>query len=216
MTSDDDTLRDIAAEAARALGPGHVAEPHDRWRPQETAAWYILKRPLGQRPFYRYAKGLLFEEDGLTVVGFYFEKGLGPEAEKPAMRMNEEWSWSGLLKNLRLSALGTALREGAAAVKRDPLLLVAAGVPGNIPKSLDYRRLRLHDDGELELQHAGLSGPGIVDIPSAHDIRALADTLDALPQPNWTWIDLILGVIFDARPSPMQTAAFLRPFGRFL
>ena len=210
------SLRDLASAVARGLGPGHVAEPHDRWRPEEADAWYLLRRPLRHRPFYREAKGLLLEEDGRTLAAFYFEKGMGPDALPPSQVMDDEWRWASLLRLMREGKLGHALEDGARAAGVEPTVLVSAGAPGVIPKSLAYRRFRLVGDGVPELEALGPTGPDIVALPDTPSLAALADALDHLPRPQWTWVNVMLGAIFDVGPSPMHAVALLRPFAAFL
>ncbi len=205
-------LRDAATRAKAA--PLHLL-PFNRYAPENTFWWLS---PINQNPAYPHGKIILGAAelaDPLDLfVGFAIEKGVGPSASElfaetakgQRWLLDRTWLWSSAFMPSLRSGTFTEVATAAERVAGMPLTVAIDAAVTTPPRGWDDEpdahgqgperdvvRFQ-YADGRLETLDADLPAGHLQQAADARDLPALAQTLEAIPQIDWVWIDFHIGV----------------------
>ena len=225
-------------EATTALGQAAASAgadalhplPFNRYAPEDTDWWLS---PASDNPAYKHAKIALTAGQsaapGDLFVGLSFEKGIGPSAAEffdltPRGRRrvaDRTWDWERrLLPSLRSGTFAEAA-AAAHATAGVPLTFFMAAIymqPSRgwddqaDVRSMDWPSdvVRLeYSGGSLTLIDESITADLLGSAVSARSFTDVLAALDGMPQADWAWVDLAIGVRMSqaVRPDPADWSA---------
>ena len=187
------------------------------WNPFDSGRhfWWIM--PTKEFPCYHTGKFYVSTEnieDCDVECGMEFERGFGgpvgaisTSAKEQRLVMDDHWIWHSVIADMKNGKLGKAFQQAATQIGR-PLRLNVLGHRYTSAEKDPYLRERpdrvVFDVSSEDIQpitaelQEGLLPRSTADCRS---LALLADCLDSLPEPDWTWIGLIITAPFDFAPS---------------
>ena len=204
-------LRDAASAAGVKLHP----LPYSRFDPDRSTWWLS---PDSANPAFAFGKIVVerptIADDGAKLVGLHIEKGVGAKAalvfEETArgrrLVMGRDWTWHPFHRALRSGALDAALVLAESAADGLPLVVevVAAMV---YPPTSEGDEDRPYDPDAVErIRYRFSSGRLSADerktasrlraFGDDETIESLGEKIAAIPDIDWTWVEVLIGVPF--------------------
>jgi hypothetical protein len=188
-----------------------TARPWNRFEPLNTEWWLI---PSTDWPAYRYGKYFFRAQNNNRDLygGLFVEKGLDPSIAiafptGKKLVTKKDWTWHRVLGDMQSGALNAPISE----VKErcgHPVLIVVDGGFVDDPASydpyappMDWSYLAFESDGaELRLRSSHLGGDQFANLPTCGSPPELAGALAEIPQLEWTWINLHIGLELELAP----------------
>jgi hypothetical protein len=192
-------LRDVAH---RLLRRQLTRIPYNRFDRLDETTWWLS--PGNDVPAYKHGKiavtrdylsGNDKAESGSLFVGFYVEKGLSPEfaeAQYPGKRlgMDAGWRWTSFFPALQEGRLDSIARE----VQTRTGLSVAVCVDGGfLEEDPDFLKCSW-SVGEFSVLKEARGG--LNPLNRAASLRGLANSISSLPDLDWKWLNLHIGLEF--------------------
>ena len=220
------SLHDAALQlgaVARARGVEVHPLPYSRFSPEDDFTWWLA--PTGQNPAFGEGK-LVIERpsaasDGGVLIGFHVEKGAGPAAaplfEETARGRRQitenDWLWHAFARGMGSGAVERDLLAAQVAAGSLPVRLIVVASPATPPKLESDDRVRV--DAEVAWYAAAgrrlerLGGERIDRLrPLAEEETAasLGGKLLSLENPDWHWLEVLIGIPFARASSPRLSA----------
>ncbi len=209
-------MQALANELAKELGERGAKlypRPYRRYSPQESEWWL---KPTTENPGYRYGKIALLPVDGRLLVGLCVEKGFGatvaqvePAVVSRGWLVDRSWLWYTALSDICQGRLATAAQEvrfrsGLATVALvRTYRLVTGDTPGTVAVSPPLAELRwVLDNGSLAQMELRPETELSNHLHATSSLAVLADRLKTIPDADWLWFDVYMGVIMDM---PLET-----------
>ena len=199
-----------------------------------TNDWWLV--PSTEWPAYKFGK-LFFNTKLPTAAadsrsifcGFYVERGLGPAASAagydPSWIIGKDWLWDEFVGSA--ARIFPQLPNGAFVTIQAPV----PPPPGSNKNKLDVLKMvsgasfSVESGGKLKLEKSDFSpaSPKIEDhfrkaILSATEMSQVGAALSQLPEPDFTWLDLCIGVLVSSQSHGQsvwsQYLRFWRPWLR--
>jgi hypothetical protein len=214
----DDATRAIRL-AAKVGGETELFRiPFNRYAPDHSIWWLA---PSSEDPAYRYGKIVIDEGPragpGSMIIGLEVEKGVGEpvaDAYRTSVRggryvMDRTWLWPRrLLPALQSHNFADEARRAEQVAKLPLTLAIDADFvdppqPHDDPSSgrppaVDRARFEV-SQGRLELIDIHDSSERrLAGIETARTFADVARALERIPQADWVWVSLVIGVRFDA------------------
>jgi hypothetical protein len=188
-----------------------TARPWNHYEPLNTDWWLI---PSTEWPAYRHAKVFFRARDANRVLytGFYLEKGLSPRVAEAyptgkKLVMQENWAWHTFFDALAREDVTLAITS----------IFAQSGLPVRIelhahlvedPGSYDPYAPPMDQswaafdtqDGSLRLVDSVQQGRMFEQVVASQAIPDLVEALAHLPNSDWTWVNLNLGVRLKMAP----------------
>jgi len=212
------------------------ARPFNLHRPDDTQWWVI---PSTDWPAFKYGKLSLSLEESESGKVMYcalnVEKGIGPAAAAMAKTagdkraiVTDEWIWHDFLSDMRSGKIEGVVHEIAASVGDAVVVRVCSGtwVPSE-SRDADTRmpmgdicELAMSGTGIEQLRYEAPGGP-LAKPPTFTSLAKLPDYLESVRDPDWSWVDVYLGVMVTPGDADGMDAAdlwtrLLRPWGPWL
>jgi hypothetical protein len=188
-----------------------TARPWNRFEPVNTEWWLI---PSTEWPAYHQGKFFLRPQNSNRDLycGLYVEKGLDPSIASAfptgkKLVMKKDWRWHQTLGDMQSNALNAPLLETIERSGQFVLLVVDGGFiedPGSYDPDaprMAWNHLVFESDGiALRQVSAELTGDQFASLSTCESLPRLAHALAQIPQVEWTWIDVHIGVELEMAP----------------
>lgn len=188
-----------------------TARPWNRYEPLNTDWWLV---PSTGWPVYRHSKFFFRPRDNGRVLytGFYVEKGLSPKiaAAYPTGKrliMGDDWAWHRFFDSLGsgvVAAAITSVNTGSGLPVRlevDAHFVEDPGSYDPYAPPMDHSRAAFDTaDGSLNLVDSVLQGAMFEQVVQCQDVTELAGALKRLPDADWSWVNVNLGVRLSMAP----------------
>jgi hypothetical protein len=184
------------------------ARPYNRFEPLNTEWWLI---PSTDWPAYHHGKYFFRAQNSHRDLygGLFVEKGLDPSIAiafptGKKLVMKKDWAWHRVLGDMQSGALNAPISEVKERCGHSVLIVVDGGFVDD-PASYDPHAPRSYlafesDGAELWLRSSNLSGNQFADLPACGSLPDLAGALAQIPQVEWTWINVHIGLELELAP----------------
>jgi hypothetical protein len=208
-------------EASRRAGVDLHLIPFSRFDPGSTTWWLS---PTAENPAYALGKIIVdptpivdLGESNAAVIGFHVEKGIGPTgapifeetARGRRMVMRDNWTWRPFLEAMRTGSTDEVIREAEAAARGLPLVVEIVAAMQDAPER-DWvrptdrpdaeRTLYGCSDGRLEVRRRQTEKL-LARLGESETLSSIAGKIEAIPDLDWTWIEIVAGIPFRPVPS---------------
>lgn len=191
-----------------------TARPYNRFEPVNTHWWLT---PSTEWPAYHLGKLFfhrLFNADGeaLLYTGLYIEKGFGAVVATVDRRirpqiMRSGWLWPRLVADLESGKIHRAATQVAEQTDLPVEVRIDASYYQDMEPGDPYAQRNQRDalvlivrDMRLDLVQQHLNVNLLRDLAQSQDLMGFGQRLGSLPDQDWTWINLTLGVSFRMMP----------------
>jgi len=189
-----------------------TARPWNMYSPDFSPWWLV---PSAEWPAYKYSK-FFFDwsksKPGNILIGFYIEKGLGPEvksvyptAKGARMIMQKDWAWFHLMSDFKKGHFFEQISTITDQLPVYPHLKIDGGNPKD-PSDFENRDSTWDEflfewDRSDQLRPISLSKKsGLLDqLAEVRTVEQVALMLHDLTANPWIWIDFYLALEFEIR-----------------
>jgi hypothetical protein len=211
-------INDIADAWRRPKRPAFTL-PYNRFAWEASKHWWVV--PSSEKVAFRYSKISVASSDFLApakgvFVGLYVEKGVGAVMAAAGASnewiMGGDWRWHGLVRDLSRGKLQPALAESSRRLGTPLEIRVEAHVPirGGAIRPPHDRLVFGCSDGD---KVATLTEPilktdekFLKQAASADTVQLLGTAMLSIPQSDWAWVNLYIGVGCEFAPKHDTTA----------
>jgi hypothetical protein len=190
----------------------------NRYKPDNTLWWVV---PSTEWPAYKYGKLFFSTEREYVPAGFLFcglhvEKGLGPKAEGPhtsALIMRSDWLWSSFLSDLGSDKLSPAIARASDATGEPTIIIIKAAVfvqnrGSSASDDRQWVRFESSDGSTVKATKPSNSGHLLDNLLDSQSLSVLVEHISAVPNPDWVWLDVLIGNQFELMPSVNHSVAW--------
>ena len=187
------------------------------WNPFDSGRHFWWVMPTKEFPCYHTGKFYVCTEntdDWDVECGMEIERGFGrpvaaisSSAKEQRLVMDESWIWHSVLADMKSGKFQTAFQQAATQIGC-PLRLNVLGHRYTSAEKDPYLRER-PDTVVFDVSSEGIQPiraelrEGLLPASTAEckDFASLATCLDTLPDPDWTWIGIIITAPFEFAPA---------------